>query len=43
MAEVVYDLLGIFITECAEINVYLNDEVILLEKSENVCEDSKQH
>ena len=42
-AEVVYDLLGISITECAEINVYFNDEVILLEKSENVCEDCSKN
>ena len=38
--EVVYDLLGIAVSEYAEINVYFDDEIIHLEKSGNyLCED----
>ena len=33
--EVVYDLLGIAVSEYAEINVYFDDEIIHLEKSGN--------
>ena len=33
--EVVYDLLGIALSEYAEINVYFDDEIIHLEKSGN--------
>ena len=33
--EVVYDLLGIAVSEYAEINVYFNDEIIHLQKGGN--------
>ena len=33
--EVVYDLLGIAVSEYAKINIYFDDEIIYLEKSGN--------